>query len=142
MDVEWLILADAAQVVSGKLYLLGGGWDVLTVNAPFPVQQKLTIAAAFRVPWNETNQPHPFQIEIVDEDGHALLTGGGQVEVGRPPGLPFGTEQRSQLALDAVVTFQRPGTYVAVARVGEQERRTTFRVVPGPAAPGPPLAAP
>lgn len=134
MEIEWLILADAAQVVGGKLYLLGGGWDVLTVNTPFPFQQRLTIAAAFRVPWTETNRPHQFQLEIVDEDGRALLTAGGQVEVGRPPGLPFGTEQRSQLALELVVTFERPGAYAAVARVGEQSVRSPFRVVPGPGA--------
>ena len=29
MDVEWLILADAAQVNGNKLYLLEGGWDRL-----------------------------------------------------------------------------------------------------------------
>ena len=28
MEIEWLILADSAQIVGNKLYLLGGGWDV------------------------------------------------------------------------------------------------------------------
>ena len=32
MEVEWLILADSAQVIGNKLYLLGGGWDQLAVN--------------------------------------------------------------------------------------------------------------
>src|SRR5688500_1930861 len=40
MEVEWLILADSAQVIGGKLFLLGGGWDVLTVNTSFPWQQR------------------------------------------------------------------------------------------------------
>ena len=31
MEVDWLILADSAQVTGGKLYMLGGGWDRLTV---------------------------------------------------------------------------------------------------------------
>lgn len=132
MDVEWLILADAAQLVGGKLYLLGGGWDVLTVNTGFPVQQRLSIAAAFRVPWNETNQAHTIEVQIADEDGRVLFTAGGQLEVGRPPGLPAGTEQRSQLVVDPVVTFERPGTYVIIARVAGDEARSPFRVVPGP----------
>ncbi len=37
MDVEWLILADAAQVNGNKLYLLEGGWDRLTITRPLPL---------------------------------------------------------------------------------------------------------
>jgi len=40
MEVEWLILADAAQVVGNKLYLMGGGWDKLTINNVFPADQR------------------------------------------------------------------------------------------------------
>jgi len=91
MKIEWLILADAAQVVGGKLYLLGGGWDRLTVNKPFPVQQHCALALSIAVPWNETNQRHSFEVEIVAEDSateqpKSLMKMGGQFEVGRPPG--------------------------------------------------------
>lgn len=136
MDIEWLILADGAQVVGGKLYLLGGGWDVLTVSTGFPVQQRLSIAAAFRVPWTETNQAHTIEVQIADEDGRVLFSAGGQLEVGRPPGLPPGTEQRSQVVMDPVVTFDRPGTYVIVGRADEHDARAPFRVVAAPGAPG------
>ncbi|HEV8633688.1 MAG TPA: hypothetical protein VG370_05525 [Chloroflexota bacterium] len=89
MEVEWLILADAAQVLGGKLFLLGGGWDVLTVNSAFPLQQRCAVAVALRVPWNETNQRHQVEIEIEDEDGqHELFSVGAEVEVGRRPGIP------------------------------------------------------
>lgn len=133
MQVEWLILADAAQIAGGKLFLLGGGWDVLHVNTAFPVRQRCAVAAAFRVPWNETNQPHSIEIEVLDEDGRSLLKSGGQIEVGRPPGLPPGLDQRAQLALDFELVFERPGTYVLVARVEDEEgQRVPFRVVAGP----------
>lgn len=133
MLVEWLILADAAQVVGGKLYLLGGGWDILTVNAGFPVEQRCAVAAAFKVGWNETNQPHDVTIEIADEDGRTLLTVGAQLEAGRPPGIPPGQDQRAQLALDVTLRFQTPGTYVVTARIaGEEGCRVPFRVVEGP----------
>ncbi|MBI2323076.1 MAG: hypothetical protein HYU88_13530 [Chloroflexi bacterium] len=133
MQVEWLILADAAQVVGGKLYLIGGGWDVLTVNSGFPVVQHCAIAAAFRVGWNETNQPYAIEIEVADEDLNALLNVGARLEVGRPPGIPSGQDQRAQLALDLAITFERPGTYVAIARVeGEEQCRVPFRVIAGP----------
>ncbi|MBI4493225.1 MAG: hypothetical protein HY690_10590 [Chloroflexi bacterium] len=134
MEVEWLILADAAQIVGGKLYLLGGGWTVLTAQAGFPVQQHCGIAAAFTVPWTETNQRHDVEIEISDEDGRQTLwKQAGQVEVGRPPGIPLGSDQRAQIAVDLVLSFESAGTYVILVRVdGQEGRRTSFQVVPGP----------
>lgn len=135
MDVEWLILADAAQIADGKLNLLGGGWDTLTANQEFPFARHLAVATAFRVPWNETSQRHTVQIEIQDEDGRVLFGAGGEIEVGRPPGIPAGEAQRAQIALDVMLTIERPGNYVVVGRiVGEEgETRVPFRVILGPA---------
>ncbi len=135
MEIEWLILADAAQIADGKLNLLGGGWDTLTANTDFPLQRHLAIAAAFRVPWNQTNQAHTLRIEIQDEDGRGLFGAGGEIEVGRPPGIPEGQDQRAQIALDLTLTIERPGNYVIIGRIeGEaRESRVPFRVIPGPA---------
>lgn len=132
MRIEWLILADAAQIAQGKLYLLGAGWDMLHVNTDFPVQQHLAVAVAFRVPWNETNQRHAVEVEIQDQDGHQLFRAGGEIEVGRPPGFPAGQDQRAQIALDMTLSFEQPGGYVVVAHIQDQESRVPFNVVPGP----------
>ena len=138
MEVEWLILADSAQVVGDKLYLLGGGWDLLTVNTAFPVEQRSAIAVSVRVPWNETNQKHTFEIEVGEEAPgteapKSLLKVGGQFEVGRPPGIPLGSDQRIQLAINMNLTIETPGTKVVVARIeGQELRRIHFNVVPGP----------
>ncbi len=133
MKVEWLIVADAAQVVGNKLYLLGGGWDVLTVNSGFPFSYRFSVATSFKVLWNETNQRHNFEIEVFTEDGETLTKVGGQVEVGRPPGIRPGQEQRMQLAADFGVELKGPGTYAVVARLeGQEDARTQFHVVPGP----------
>ena len=94
MEVEWIILADAAEAVNNKLYLIGGGWETLTIDAQFPVLYPCAIAIAFSVPWNETNQQHSVEIAVDDQDGTQLLNVEGQVEVGRPPGIPLGTAQR------------------------------------------------
>ena len=134
MQIEWLILADAAQIADGKLYLLGGGWDRIWVNAGFPSVHSVALAISFRVPWNETNQLHQVEVEITDQD-HAgtLVKIEGSVEVGRPAGLEPGGEQRSQFVANFPLRFEWPGTYAVNARVKDGvSARTTFTVVPGP----------
>ncbi len=138
MEAEWLILADAAQVVGNKLYILGGGWDRLTVNSPFPADQRCALALSLRVAWNETNQKHNFEIEITSEDVNteqprSLMKAGGQFEMGRPPGISPGQEQRFQVALDMVLKIDGPGTKSIIVRVGGVEmRRLNFTVAAGP----------
>ena len=139
MNVEWLILADAAQVNGNKLYLLGGGWDRLTIRRPFPVTHVMAVAAAFRVSWNETNQKHDWEIEIVDADGSSQGKVSGKLEVGRPAGVTPGQDQRIQIAVGMNLQIARAGTYSLVARLnGEEDRTFPFDVVqaPGAATPG------
>ena len=141
MEVEWLILADSAEVVGNKLYLLGGGWDRLTVNTGFPIDQRCAIAVSVRVPWNETNQKHVFEVEVMSEDPQteepkSLVKVNGQFEVGRPPGIPQGQEQRIQLAINMGLRLETPGTKVIIARIeGQEMRRVHFNVIPGPMLP-------
>ena len=144
MDVEWLILADAAQVVGNKLYLLGGGWDRLSVNRPFPVDQRIGLAMSMIVDWNETNRKHDFELEILAEDQttealKSLVKVGGQCEVGRPPGIQSGQEQRFQIAVEMNLKIEGPGAKIVIARIGGLEkRRIHFNVIAGPNAATPP----
>jgi len=132
-SVEWLVLADSAQVVGNKLFLMGGGWDVLTINTGFPAQHRMAIAASFRVPWNETNQKHNSEIELRTEDGQTIAKIEGQFEVGRPPGIKGGQDQRIQFAADLAVPINAPGTYVfAVKLEGQELHKTLFNVIGGP----------
>jgi hypothetical protein len=61
-----LLLADAAQAVNGKLYVLGGGWSIV---GPHP--QPMAIAA--RVEVDEEGDVH-LRIELVDESGEIVTT--------------------------------------------------------------------
>lgn len=130
ITTEWLILADAAQITGGKLYMLGGGWDTVSVNQGFPYTLRCAIAASFTVPWTETNTRHNIEIEIQDIDGVGLAKIAGQFEVGRPPGIPAGSDQRTQIAADMGLTFPKAGQYVIIARIeGEEAKKTNFRVL-------------
>jgi hypothetical protein len=136
MEIEWLILADAAQVVGNKLYLLGGGWDRLSPSKGFPFEQRCAIALAIKVPWNETNQKHEFEIEVCSEDQateelKSIAKINGQFEVGRPAGIPAGQEQHIQLAIDLRLKVDSPGTKIIIARAdGTELKRLVFSVLP------------
>jgi len=91
-----ILLADFAQAVGGKLYIMGGGWS-LTGPAPSPS----AIAIKVEVPWNQTNQKHNLRVELLDADYHPIqvptpvgnspLIISGDFEVGRPAGLLQGS---------------------------------------------------
>ena len=131
LDVEWLILGDSAQVVGNKLFLQGGGWDRLTINKAFPAEHAIGIAVAIKVPWDETNEKHEFELEIISEDGETINKTSGIFESGRPAGAPPG-DQRVQFAINIIMHFGKPGAFAVVARIdGEEQRRVDFRVVAG-----------
>jgi hypothetical protein len=100
------MLADSAQAVEGKLYILGGGWSV---TGPQPVP--MAIALKVDVPWDQSNTRHRWRLELVDADGQPVLLGGTEdeegklveieqeFEIGRPAGVKPGT------ALDFVVAI-------------------------------------
>src|SRR3954454_16591088 len=99
-----MLLADAAQEVNGKLYVLGGGWSVTGPDLP-----PMAIAIKLDVPWSAANVQHAFALELIDEDGRAVPAGDsgggvraegsfeggraeGGLEVARPAGLPAGSD--------------------------------------------------
>lgn len=89
-----LLLADSAQAVAGKLYILGGGWSIIG-----PDPSPMALAAKIEVPWHETNKKHTLRLELVDSDGNGFIPEGqdepvvlnADFEVGRPPGIKVGT---------------------------------------------------
>jgi len=99
-----MLLADSAQEVNGKLYVLGGGWNTLG-----PVPAPSAIAIHIHVPWDQTNRVHTWRIELHDNDGEPVMVPGpageqqirieGNLEVGRPPGVSPGSELGVSLAL-------------------------------------------
>jgi hypothetical protein len=100
-----LLLADAAQAVDNKLFILGGGWSV---TGPGPTT--MAIALKVEVPWDKTNRQHRWRIELLDADGRQVLLAGpdnaqplvlaGEFEVGRPAGTPEGTPIDLAMALN------------------------------------------
>lgn len=107
-----MLLADSAQEVNGKLYVLGGGWSITGPDIP-----PMALAIKLDVPWSNAGS-HQFALELVDEDGRTVPPGDsagiraeGTFEVGRPVSVPPG----SDIDVAFVVTFPpfplEPGRY-------------------------------
>lgn len=109
-----MLLADAAQEVNGKLYVLGGGWSVTGPDLP-----PMSLAIKLDVPWSQANRSHTFEIVLVDTDGRSLSTGGaapdvrvdGNFEVGRPVGMPAGSDIDFAFAVNVPPFPLSPGRY-------------------------------
>ena len=130
VEVDFLLLADRAEVLNGKLYMMGGAWDrrhVRDIGAPVPV----TIVVGVLVPWNLTNEPHQLRIRIEDEDGSPVPPEvEATVNVGRPVNATQGQSFRATAVINNRWTLPRYGTYRVVASVaGQTERRVTFYAV-------------
>jgi hypothetical protein len=135
-----MLLADAAQQVGGKLYILGGGWSI-TGPAPVPT----AIAIKIEIPWDEANRQHQLLIQLVDADGQPVQVGGnpiqihGQFEAGRPAGLAPGTPLDAALAINLSPLPLPPGRrYVWRLSINgdtHEDWQTAFTVRAGPAPP-------
>ena len=109
-----MILADSAQAVGGKLYILGGGWNLTTGGIPSAV------AVVLNVSWDMANTRHEWRLELVDSDDQPVrppgqdevIAAGGAFEIGRPAGLPIGTELISPIAINLGPLPLEPGRYV------------------------------
>jgi len=131
-QVETLILANHAEAVNGLLYIAGGGWTDHW-RPPMPEGQvpisSLGIGVGILVPWGETNRKHTITLRIESEDGGPQLTQlEGEIEVGRPPGIPDGIDQRAVLGINFNLQFPAAGGYRIVAECRESTRSVSFRV--------------
>lgn len=111
LNIEYLIMADGAQVQGGKLFILGGGWDRVQFSE-YPQTLPLGLAFGIRVPWTETNRKHTFLLRGVSADANTkLFEAAGEFEMGRPAGLPEAMSQVFQVAMQVPLTVPSAGQY-------------------------------
>src|SRR4029077_6949545 len=132
VNIGFLMLTDYSEAVNGKLYLTGGGWNVLRLPE-LPHEWSFHIGLGIDVAWHETNNPHELSVTIQDPDGIELGDGlTANFETGRPPGMPQGQEQRLVMAIASPATFPTAGPHAAVVEVnGEELGRARFYLMEG-----------
>jgi hypothetical protein len=129
MKIEFLILADSAQVVGGKLFMLGGAWN-LHRSGNYPSQFQFSIALSIIVPWDEAGVRHPFTLTIADDAGVPVIPQiQGQFEVGKSDQIPNETAQRALVSVNLTMAVPHPGRYIVSATAGASKVDTTFDAI-------------
>lgn len=144
------MLCDSVVSAEGKLYVQGGGWNVLNAITLPTRHPRIGLAIIIRVPYTATNQMHEFAVRLEDSDGGPLRLGeapagfesedgfirslGGQFNVGRPPNLQPGDEQIVPIAinLDGLLFETAGGYQVVIAIDGTDVKVIPLRVIPMP----------
>jgi hypothetical protein len=126
-EVDYLLVADRAEVVNGKLYLMGGSWDRIG-PASFPHRMVLGIALGVRIPFAHTDDQHTVAIELQHE-GNRLVGFEARLTTGRPPGMA-GMDMLVPMAFNVPLAIPAAGQMVLRASVdGRAPRRHEIRVV-------------
>lgn len=138
-------LADTAEVVNGKIYSLGIGWNTIFVRSFPAAHRRMSIAITAHVPFTDTNVQHKLEVRLVTEDGEAYAIGqrpdsdgnlqpihalGGDFTLGRPAHLADGFEQVACFAftLDGL-RFDRARQLSWVVSIdGDEATRLPMRV--------------
>jgi hypothetical protein len=135
IQVRVMMTADGAQAVNGKLYVLGGGFNQVSMPT-VPFQHRFDLALLVEVPWTATNQPFRLVVEQLDADGEPLnYRAEATIEAGRPAGARQGTSLSIPIAVPVVADFPEPGRYVLRASIdGEERGRVALEAVKAPVA--------
>lgn len=132
MKLTAALLADAAQVQSGKLFVLGGGFDTISVRSLPATHRNLSLAMVAEVGPAERDRDLELHITLIDEDGTPLgVEAKGMLRVGLPPNLPPGSPSIVPIVTPFHnITFPKAMGYTFIVSFDDNElARIRFRVV-------------
>jgi hypothetical protein len=130
MKIEYALLADAAQAVGGKVFILGGGWNLFRApNFPAPVQLAIAVGLGFTS--DEVGIQFPLNVVIADEAGVPVVPEmKGQVETGQPaPDVPKTASVKIPVAINISLSLPHPGTYGIVVTAGFATTQLSFDAI-------------
>jgi hypothetical protein len=126
------MLADAAQVQGGKLFVLGGGFDTISAQKLPIVHRSLALAMVAEVDPDERHRDLEISIRLLDEDGQALdVEAQGKLRVGAPPNLPPGATSIVPIVspFHNIEFPEAKGYAFVIDFEGDELARVRFRVV-------------
>ena len=132
MELDFLLLADRAEAVNGKLYMVGGGFDRVLARELEAVGVDIDVAFGVLVDYLETNVRHRFALTLENEDNQEVLPAvQAEFEVGRPPGMMVGQAQRVIYVVRGPFPIRQHGGYHWIVTLdGVRQRPTKFWIQP------------
>lgn len=131
MRIEWMIMADAAEIVNNKLYMMGGGWDTLMINRDLPTRHTVSLAIAVMVTPDDASNARQLSLQINDESDNKLASVNARVDADR---ISRGgsRSQRVQMAFRLPLRFRRQGRCTVTAAIdGKVASQSFFQVKRG-----------
>jgi hypothetical protein len=130
MKIEYVVLADAAQAVGGKLYILGGGWTLFrAVNFPAPAQIALAMSISYTAA--EAGRQISLRIAVADEAGVPIAPEmNTQIPAGPAnPDLPADIDLQLCFAANMGLMVPRAGRYTILVTAGSSSLATHFTAI-------------
>jgi hypothetical protein len=131
--VDSFYLADSAQVVGGKLYVLGGGWNYLNLKGPNDSVSLISVTGRVLVPLEDSGRDLEFLIYLDYASDEVILGAPRLRTVLQPKASPKdqqSVETATPFAFDLFgLTFPWAGEYAfVISHEGEELARTRFQV--------------
>lgn len=109
------LLANSAQIYEGLVSALGIGW-----SQSYSPTMPYALVLIIQVPWDRTDHQHNLKVKLVDSDGRNPADSHGkrrvvevraQFAVGRPAGLPAGSDVETSETIQIAPMDLAPGQY-------------------------------
>lgn len=137
MELDFAFLADAADVSMGKLFVLGGAFDTIHVQAFPAIHPVLAVVVRFLLSPADVDRKHELQILLLDADAKHIASANGELLMPKAPGSPQGWKQTVILPLRFMnVPFQQEGHY-SIEILADQKmlKAIPLRVIQAPKQP-------
>jgi hypothetical protein len=100
MKISAATLADYAEVLNGKLYLMGGAFDTIQGRSLPVTHKRLFVVLIAEVSPEERLKDIHYRVELVDEDGASVGPGAiASLRVGAPPSMKPGQSNVVPMAI-------------------------------------------
>src|SRR4051812_1693301 len=134
MDLDFAFLADAADVASSKMYVMGGAFDTIYVPAFPATHPVLAVVMRLLMGPMDIDRKHKLDINLYDADGRSIASAPTELTVNKSPDLPQGWRQPFTLPLRFLNTpFQKPGHYsIEILWDGTLAKAIPLRVLQAP----------
>lgn len=112
MEVDFAFLADSADAINGKIYVMGGAFDTVWAKEAPVVHPKLSLVLKLKLDAAELDRQHILEIVVMDEDGKSVAKVGGPLEIKKNPLAYKGWPQPFLAVMHFVnLTFPKFGDY-------------------------------